>query len=119
MINDEKIIQELKDFIQENKSELKEFSPNKKQKLQLRTTQSGQFAKRMLIFSIFIIVTYIITCFALQVLFQISLNDTLTTCVFNFFGLEVGLLMIKKLFETFDIKQKAKVKIKNDGQNSV
>lgn len=52
--------------------------------------KTHNFCKRVVIFCISFIVLYIIASIAFNFLFQIELSPTLTTCVFGFFGTELG-----------------------------
>lgn len=52
--------------------------------------KTHNFCKRVVIFCISFIVLYIIVAVAFNFLLQIELSPTLTTCVFGFFGTELG-----------------------------
>ena len=52
--------------------------------------KTHNFCKRVVIFCITFIVLYIIVAVAFNFLLQIELSPTLTTCVFGFFGTELG-----------------------------
>lgn len=52
--------------------------------------KTHNFCKRVVIFCIAFIVLYIIVAVAFNFLLQIELSPTLTTCVFGFFGTELG-----------------------------
>lgn len=52
--------------------------------------KTHNFCKRVVIFCITFIVLYIIVAVTFNFLLQIELSPTLTTCVFGFFGTELG-----------------------------
>lgn len=52
--------------------------------------KTHNFCKCIVIFCITFIVLYIIVAIAFNFLLQIELSPTLTTCVFGFFGTELG-----------------------------
>lgn len=59
-------------------------------------TTKGSLAKRVICYSIFFMSAYAIA--GMFLLYKgISLDSTLTQCVFTFFGAELTLLMIKRL----------------------
>ncbi len=64
-------------------------------------TTKGALAKRIICYSIFFMSSYAIA--GMFLLYKgISLDSTLTQCVFTFFGAELTLLMIKRLLSPKD-----------------
>jgi hypothetical protein len=64
-------------------------------------TSKGAMAKRIIRFSIFFMAFYAVSC--LFLLYKgVQLDSTLTTCVYTSFGAELGMLMVKRLFNPKD-----------------
>lgn len=74
-------------------------------------TSKGAMSKRIIWFSIFFIVCYTIGVMFLQVRFGVQPNDTLTTSVFAFFGGELIMLMIKRMFSPKTTEQEEQEKV--------
>lgn len=72
-----------------------------------------RFSKKLVIFCISFIVAYTILQIYMSYKLSIELSPTLTTCVYGFFGTELAVTGIMKIFEELPKKSSNKSKKKD------
>lgn len=70
-----------------------------------------KYLRRMVTFCISFITFYTLLNIFLNYLIQIELNPTLTTCVYSFFGTELGLCAFNSLLDVLKEKNKKKKQV--------
>lgn len=78
-----------------------------------------KYLRRMVTFCISFITFYTLLNIFLNYLIQIELNPTLTTCVYSFFGTELGLCAFNSLLDVLKEKNKKKATKKKKQVNDI